>query len=100
MNTPFLHQIPLKPLAADEIARLLSECADTDLLHAVLHTLRDKHAEITEAGHEPPAMMQAGYVPASTAPSAAEYRAHHAGAALACKELFFELLNAGAKPEE
>lgn len=100
MNAPFLHQIPLKPLSPDDIARLLHEHANSDLMHAVLHTLRDKHAELTDAGHEPPAMLRDGAVIASTAPTAAEYRAHHAGAALACKEVFFELLNAGIKTEE
>jgi hypothetical protein len=80
-----------------EITAILHDHAESDILHAILHRLRDKHADLTDAGHEPPTrIQQEGVLLASTAPSAAEWRAHHAGAALLAKEMFFEFYNANS----
>ena len=95
-----LHHIPLRPMSDDQITAILHDHAESDILHAILNRLRDRAAELTDAGHEPPTrIQQEGVLLASTAPSAAEWRAHHAGAALLAKEMFLEFYNAGIKTE-
>lgn len=83
-DTP-LYRLPLKPLADEDVSRLLHEHADSDLMHAVLIVLRDLWGDAVTTGHQPPAYTAAAgdNKIASTAPSAAEWRTYHAGSATA-----------------
>ena len=100
-DTP-LHRLPLKPLEDADVSRLLHENADSDLMHAVLHVLRDLWGAAVDAGHHPPAYTSVAgdNKIASTAPSAAEWRTFHAGSAVAFEDAARALLlGSVAEPE-
>ena len=100
-DTP-LYRLPIRILADEDVSRLLHEHKDSELMHAVLHVLRDLWGSAVDAGHRPPAYTACAgdNKIASTAPSAAEWRTYHAGSALAYEDAALALLlGSVAEPE-
>ena len=100
-DTP-LYRLPIRPMADEDVSRLLHEHADSDLMHAVLHVLRDLWGSAVDVGHHPPAYTACAgdNKIASTAPTAAEWRTFHAGSASAIEDAARALLlGSVAEPE-
>lgn len=100
-DTP-LCRLPIRPMADEEVSRLLHENADSELMHAVLHVLRDLWLDAVERGHNPPAYTATSgdNKIASTAPTSAEWRIQFAGKALGFEDAARALLlGSVAEPE-